>query len=132
MLRNHSKSVFISLFLLSGLLIAGPAAAQSGVAKVGANGALLASGGGDTTSVSVAHTASSGYYEVTFNGTYTLSFGANSVIINSTAESTQWGVTNAYVVSATANQIIVGVYTWQSFTSFDLRDNTFFVSMQTT
>lgn len=130
MFRMYSKSVFISLFVLSTVLVAGPAAAQSGSAKVGANGALLSSGGWDTFSATSVR-SSQGHYLVTFNGFYTLSAGANSVIINSTAESTQWGVTNASVISASQSQIIIEVYTWQSFTSFDLRDNNFFVTIDT-
>jgi len=128
MLQKHSK--FLAALLVSStLLAAGTATAQAAFARVDANGNVLTFGGLNALSATVAHSAGTGYYEVTFNGLFGVS-GPNSVVVNSTAESLQYGVSNNYVVSATTSQITVGVFTWVSNNLVTV-DNPFYVTVNT-
>ena len=130
MFRRHRRSIFVSLFLLSSVLIVGPAAAQSCSAKVRADGVALAFGGWDTTSVTASRLGT-GHYQVICNGVYTLTpTEAYHTYLSSTAESAQYGVSNARVLSANANQIIFEVWTWISSNSTPV-DNNFYVIVHT-
>ena len=127
MLQKHSL-VLASLLALSTLLAAGPAAAQSALAKCDAGGNLKSFGGMNTASASCQRTGA-GVYQVTFSGLYAVS-GPDDVVINATAESANFGVSNAYVISANVNQIVIGLYTWPSNTQL-LSDNAFFITVFT-
>lgn len=119
--RTH---VLLAAFMLMSLG-ATSAFAQSGFVKIDFGGAVLSSGGGDTTSVIAART-SVGEYDVTFNGLYGGgSATADQVIINTTAQSLNYGVTNAFVVSASGTTIVVHVYVWKSDTLAALDNNLF-------
>jgi hypothetical protein len=128
MFRKHPKSLFASLLVVSTLAMAGPAAAQAALAKCNSNGSLVSFGGFDTASASCQR-MSQGYYQVTFSGLYAVA-GPDNVVLNTTAESSQWGVSNAYVISANPAQIVVGVYTWAS-PAIPLVDNAFFITVFT-
>ena len=51
---------------------------------------------------------------MTFTGNYPASITAGKVVVIATAESSDWGVANAVVNSASTTQISVSVYTWKS------------------
>lgn len=127
MLKRNSL-LLASFLAISTLLAAGPAAAQAALAKCDAAGNLKTYGGFNTNGASC-QKAGAGYYRITFDGLYALS-NADDVVINATAESAQFGVSNAYVISATVSQIVVGLYTWQSNTT-TTTDNTFFITVFT-
>ena len=105
-------------------LAAAPAAWASGASKSGAaiaqarvngsTGAVQAFGGKGT--ISALSSGSGGFYFVTFNGHYPADITSSKVILQTTCNSGAYGVSNAYVSSATPTQINVGVYCWTSST----------------
>jgi hypothetical protein len=102
------------------------ASAQSGFAKIRANGTVATFGGADTTTVGAVR-SSLGQYTVTFTGVFAVST-ADDVVIHTTAESSDYGVTNAYVLSANASTIVVYVYVWKSNT-LALMDQAIFIGI---
>lgn len=128
MFRKHPNFLFASVLVVSTLAAAGPAAAQAALAKCGSTGSLINSGGFDTASASCQRIAQ-GYYEVTFSGLYAVA-GPDNVVLNATAESSSYAVSNAFVLSATATQIVARVYTWTSST-LSLVDDAFFITVFT-
>jgi len=128
MFRKHPNFIFASFLVVSTLAAAGPAAAQAALAKCSATGNLVSFGGFDTASATCQR-ISQGYYRVTFSGLYAVA-GPDNVVLNTTAESTNWGVSNASVISAIPAQIVADVYTWFS-PSTPLMDNAFFITVFT-
>ena len=109
------------------------AAAESGFAKVRANGALVTVGGPDTNTADSTHIGP-GWYAVQFFGNYPSSINADNVVVNTTAVSADgaYGVSNAVVATADANQITVVVFTWKSSNTDMTVDNSFFITVFTT
>src|SRR5260370_33057671 len=108
--------------------MAGSAAAQSCSASGNASGSYARGfGGWDTSWVSV-YAFEPGHYRVTCFGSYYLSDPPNSVFVNVTAESGQYGVANARVLSATDSEIIFEVWTWRSAVLTPV-SNLFFVTV---
>jgi hypothetical protein len=128
MFRRHPHFLFASSLVVSTLAAAGPAAAQAALAKCAANGSLVSFGGFDTASASCQR-IQQGYYRVTFSGLYAVA-GPDNVVLNTTAESASWGVSNATVITAIPAQIVAEVYTWAS-PSTPLMDNAFFITVFT-
>ncbi len=127
MLRKLADLLLASSFAVATLLIVGPAAAEDGFAAVNANGTLRTFGGPNTiAAASIKNSA--GTYTVTFSGTYPPTTTPSTVVVNTTAESLQFGVSNAVVTSANPAQIDVVVFTWPSPT-FNVTDNAFFISV---
>ena len=128
MFRKHPKSLFAALIAVSTLAAAGPAAAQAAQGKCRADGNLVNAGGFDTVSAHCQRVAP-GIYDITFSGQYGVT-GPENVVVNTTAESAVYGVSNAVVTTATPAQIVVRVYTWASATQ-SLVDNAFFITVFT-
>jgi hypothetical protein len=123
MLRLRTN-VVLAAFMLT-VPPATSAFAQDGFAKVnGISGAIFSSGGVSTTSVSGSH-VDTGVYDVTFTGSYGSGVTADQVIINTTAQSFNNGVTNAIVVSVTDTVIVVRVFVWKSDTLASIDNNCF-------
>ena len=126
------KSLFTALTLgIAMLLVPIQAAAESGFAKVRANGSLATVGGPDTNTATSSRLAA-GVYSVQFFGSYPSQTTADKVAVTTTAESAIYGVSNATVTSADSGQITVLVYTWVSSNTSTTVDNTFFVAIFTT
>jgi len=86
-----------------------------GYAKVDlTTGTVLAFGGKRTTAVGTASCAGVGSCEVTFTGNYPTDIAIDKVIVNSTAQSFSFGVTNAVVTGVSPTTITVSVYRWES------------------
>jgi len=126
-LRKKTNVLLFALVFATIVLSASSLRAQSAFAKVNGNGAVVTFGGSDTTSASAVHSGI-GQYTVTFNGTYLPTITNNDVVINTTAESFNYGVTNAFVISATPAQIVIYVYVWTS-SNLNLLDNPIFISV---
>ena len=126
MFRTRTHVLLASVFVLV-LFGAGSASAQSAFAKVRADCTVATFGGSDTSNASAVH-SSVGQYTVTFTGAYLATITPDDVVINTTAESLNYGVTNTFVVSASPNQIVIYVYVWTSSTLTYL-DNNIFISV---
>lgn len=126
MFRERTHILLASVFVLT-LFTAVSASAQSGFAKIRANGTVATFGGSDTTTVGAVHSGV-GQYTVTFTGAYLPTITADDVVINTTAESINFAVTNTFVSSANPNQIVVFVFAWVSSTLAFL-DNPVFVTI---
>ena len=105
--------------------------AKSGVASAFAKvnlaaGTLLTFGGKGTTSASVTDSDSVGFAEVTFTGKYPKDLNTDKIVITATCESDNYGVANAYAVSATSTQLVIGVYGWKSDSETYQGDRVFF------
>ena len=83
-------------------------------ASIGA-GSVLSFGGKGTTSA-VAGGGNIGFTYVTFTGKYPSGLTANQVILNATAQSWDYGVANAEVISVNSTQLVVSVSGWISDT----------------
>ena len=79
-------------------------------------GSILSFGGKGTTSAVVSGTDSNSYVDVTFTGKYPKDITEDQVIINATAQSSDYGVANTVVISATSSQLVVEVSAWVSDT----------------
>jgi hypothetical protein len=91
------KSLFTALTLgIAMLLVPIQAAAESGFAKVRANGSLATVGGPDTNTATSSRLAA-GVYSVQFFGSYPSQTTADKVAVTTTAESAIYGVSNATV-----------------------------------
>ncbi|MGC1677579.1 MAG: hypothetical protein WA740_08600 [Candidatus Binataceae bacterium] len=115
---------------LFGTAIAGPDKTGQAVAFAridGGSGALTAFGGKGTISASGVRN-SAGSYSVAFIGHFPKTITTNQVIINTTAESSIFGVSNGVVTAASKTEIDVSVATWVSSTLTET-DNTCFVSV---
>jgi hypothetical protein len=75
---------------------------------------VLAFGGKRTTAVAAASPCGAGCVEVTFTGNYPTDIALDKVIVNSTAVSANFGVTNAVVSSVSPTAIVVDVSEWKS------------------
>ena len=89
-----------------------------------ASGTVLASGGKGTTSVSV-ESFGPGAILLRFTGTYPTDIAADDVVVQSSSESGEYGVTNVQVSSVSPTQIEVAVYNFKSSTEGDLSDSVF-------
>ena len=119
-LRTH---VLFAVFMLCELG-ATSAFAQDGFAKVnGLTGAVFSSGGASTTNVTAART-DTGQYDVTFTGSFA-GITDDQVIINTTAQTFGFGVTNAKVMSTSDTTIVIHVIVWNSSTLVFQDNNTF-------
>lgn len=114
-------------FVVATLLIADPAAAQSAFAEVNADCNIAAYGGSDTTTA-FCNYLGPGVYEINFNGNFPGQTTPDKVVVNTTAESVQYGVSNAVVTFASFAAINVTVFTWVSDTLVT-SDNAFFVTV---
>jgi len=77
-------------------------------------GAVLAYGGKGTTGVTVL-SHSTGQVSLKFTGKYPDDVSADKVIVQTTAESLSYGVTNTMVLSASPTEIVVAVYHFVSY-----------------
>jgi hypothetical protein len=121
--RAHVLSALVFVLMLFSAV---SASAQSGFAKVVANGTVATFGGSDTTTVGAVRT-SLGQYDVTFTGVFAVTT-ADDVVINTTAQSANFGLTNALVTFANASTIVVHVFVWRSNDQV-LLDNAFFITI---
>jgi hypothetical protein len=95
-------------------------------AKVDLSDGTLKTFGGKGTKTATIDYSDTGYAEVRFDGKYSKTITADKVVINATCESSNYGVANAYVVSATSTQLVIGVYGWESDTLNYQGDRVFF------
>jgi hypothetical protein len=87
--------------------------AAVGYARIDVSGAVVAFGGKGTTNVaSIAD--GFGTQTVTFTGKYPDDLTADKVIVTTTAQALNYGVSNAFVNIADATTIVVFVYDWTS------------------
>lgn len=92
-----------------------------GFARADGSGTMLSFGGNGTTGVTVQQINDGGTnYRFTFSGVFSALTATdtpgnqNRISILTSAETKDYGVTNAYVNSASASQIVVTVYIWKS------------------
>ena len=113
------------ILLFTGSAIAGPDKTGQAIAfaHVNANSTIASFGGKGTTSVTVS--GFTGLYVVTFTGNYPATITPDKLIINSTAKSFDYGVTNAYISSANKNHIVVRVFVWRSYDATALSNDVF-------
>lgn len=122
------KKTLLVVFVFATIVLSSSSlAAQSAFAKVRANGTVATFGGTDASSATAVHSAT-GQYTVTFNGTFLPTITNDDVVINTTAESFNYGVTNAFVISANPAQIVIYVYVWTS-SNLNLLDNPIFITI---
>lgn len=95
-------------------------------AKVNLSDGTLKTFGGKGTKTATIDYSDTGYAEVRFDGNYSKNITPEKVVINATCESDNYGVANAYVVSATSTQLVIGVYGWKSDTLTYQSDRIFF------
>ncbi|HXW83709.1 MAG TPA: plastocyanin/azurin family copper-binding protein [Candidatus Binataceae bacterium] len=135
MTRSIAKTVAAGFAAgLLALAAATPARAGSGeaiaFARISASGNVTADGGADLVGASAVENGP-GDYTVTFDGHFPKNIAAAQLILNSTAEATStpavFGSSNAVVLSASATQIKVEVFTWDS--SFEGADTNCFVTV---
>ncbi|MFZ1889223.1 MAG: hypothetical protein WAU33_14420 [Candidatus Binataceae bacterium] len=122
--------VLVLMTSLIGTAIAGPDKTGQAIAFArvdGSSGAVTGFGGKGTTSASGARN-SAGSYTVTFTGHFPKSITPNLLIINTTAESNDFGVSNGVVIAASATEIEVDIATWVSSVLTET-DNNCFVSV---
>jgi hypothetical protein len=104
--------------------------AQSGAAvafaKVNLTDGTLRTFGGKGTKTATIDYSDNGCAKVRFDGKYSKNITEDKVVINATCESANYGVANAYVVSATSTQLIIGVCAWKSDTLSYQGDRVFF------
>jgi hypothetical protein len=130
MFRKPANFLVALPVVVTMFLTAGQAAAESGFAKVRADGSLATFGGPDTNTATSTRVGQ-GVYSVQFFGSFPSQTTSDKIVVNTTAESAQYGVSNAVAASADAGQITVYVYTWTSNT-LTTTDNTFFITVFTT
>jgi hypothetical protein len=70
--------------------------------------------GGKRATAATAGSCVLGFGQVTFTGKFPTDITASKVILQTTAQSSFFDITNAYVVSATPTTIVVGISDWQS------------------
>ena len=120
----------VAMFAPSPLAIAGsPSKSGAAVAFAKVNlgtGNLVTFGGKGTKSASITDTDIGSYAEVTFTGKYPKDVTTDQIVINATCESDNYGVANAFAVSATSTQLVIGVYGWESDTQTYQGDRVFF------
>src|SRR5437868_1082270 len=87
--------------------------ASVGYARIATDDTVLAFGGKGTTGV-VSTAVVPGEHQVTFTGKYPADITIDKVILNSTSEATNYGVTNARVTAASATEIQVDLFDWRS------------------
>ena len=99
-----------------GTAAAGPDTAGQAIAfaHVTAGGGIAAFGGKGTSSATVINHPAAGVYDVSFSGKYPNSITPASLILSATAQSFDFDVSNAIVVSASPSKIVVKV---RDFTS---------------
>jgi hypothetical protein len=84
--------------------------------------------GGSKTKAATVAKLGAGDYQVTFTGNYPKGINANSLILNSTAESSIFAVSNAVVDSASSATLVIEVSTFDPFLEDD-EDNNCFVAV---
>jgi len=124
---GFAVALITSLF---GTAIAGPDKTGQAIAFAridGTSGTVTGFGGKGTTSASAVRDEA-GVYEVIFTGHFPKNITTNLLIINTTAESNNFGVSNGFVIGASATEIDVEVDTWTSNVLTEV-DNNCFVSV---
>jgi len=106
---THANTVETNLGTLQTQVAALQAAAPIGFARI-AGTTVTTFGGIGTTAVTATGTGFP--YAVTFTGNYPAGITSSKVVVQTTAESSQSGVTNAIVNTATATSISLSVYVW--------------------
>ena len=111
----------------------GNTASKSGVAVAFAKlnigtASVLTFGGKGTTSAVVSDGDSNSFVDVTFTGKYPKGITTTQVVINASAESSDYGVANAIATSANSTQLVIEVSGWVSDTKA-LNGETVFVSV---
>jgi hypothetical protein len=124
---THANGVDTAITTLQSQVAALQAATPIGFARV-AGATVTGFGGFGTTAVT---TTGTGYpYTITFTGNYPATIASTKVILNATAESSNSGVVNASVNSASATSISVSVFVWKSdVTTGGLANNPIFVTL---
>ena len=90
---------------------------------------ILSFGGKGTTAATVSGGNSNAFINVTFTGKYPKGVTEDQVIINATAQSSDFGVANAVVVSASSSQLVVEVSGWVSTNANSNVGETVFMSV---
>ncbi|HXC50509.1 MAG TPA: hypothetical protein VN634_06495 [Candidatus Limnocylindrales bacterium] len=119
------------LFIPSATVHAGSvaSAAKKGAAVGLANvslfaGTIASKGGKGTTDVTIT-SFSPGFVDLKFTGKYPDDITPGNVILQSTAQSANYSVTNGFVSSASPTEIDVTIYEWSSDTLNNQTDNVF-------
>jgi hypothetical protein len=81
--------------------------------------------GGVGTKSAAAVRNAAGDYLITFTGHYPKTATADKVVVNATAESSNFGVANAIVQSVSPTQITVEEFTWDSPVATEVDNNCF-------
>jgi hypothetical protein len=90
---------------------------------------VLSFGGKGTTAAAVSGGQSNSFIDVKFTGKYPKDVTVDQVIINATAQSSDFGVANATVVSASPSQLVVEVSGWVSTNTDSNVGETVFMSV---
>lgn len=137
-------TVAIALVLVAAMLKSGTVRASSGpkrssasksgaavaYAKASISSQSILSFGGKGTAAAVASGGdSNSFVDVKFIGRYPKDITASQVIINTTAESSDFGVANAFVVSASPTQLVIEVSGWVSTNANSNTGETVFMSV---
>lgn len=90
---------------------------------------VLSFGGKGTTAAVASGGDSNAFVDVKFTGKYPKDITTSQVIINATAESSDFGVANAFVVSASPTQLVIEVSGWVSTNANSNTGETVFMSV---
>jgi hypothetical protein len=90
---------------------------------------ILSFGGKGTLAAAVSGGSSNAFIDVKFTGKYPKDITVDQVIVNATAQSSDFGVANAIVQSASPSQLVVEVSGWVSTNTDSTAGETVFMSV---